>query len=230
MSVIKKLPLILVALMMVFAQAAVSVQPALAASNAVRVYARSVEEDRYVTLVGANLFANTRYSVYLSKFKTGANPASYLVGSLVTDSKGAFVKTYRIPGKLVDVSKIKILITNGKGDTATNWFINATSKSYTGGEGSAKFSFTVVEVKKNAYVKIKTSNLPANVSFNVYMGKAGSQGLNGTRVGTLIDDDGGGVKATFEIPDKLEGKAQIDIRLENKALGIFYYLTFDNKK
>jgi len=230
MSILKKIPFILIVLALVFGQAMVSAQPALAASSASRVYASSVEEDRYVSLAGSNLFANTRYSVYLSKFKTGAHSASILVGSVVTDSKGAFQKTYRIPGKLVDVSKIKITVTNGKGDTATNWFINASSDDYTGGEGSAKFSFTVVDVKKNAYAKIKTSNLPANVSFNVYMGKAGSQGLNGTKVGTLVDSKGGAVKATFEIPDKLEGKAQIDIRLENKALGIFYYITFDNKK
>jgi len=229
MSVLKKIPLNLIALMLVFGQAVVSVQPTLAASSAVRVYATSVEEDRYVTLNGVNLIANTRYSVYLSKTKTGTKVASILMGSLVTDSKGAFLKTYRIPSKLVDVVKIKILVTNGRGDIASNWFLNANADGNTGGEGAPAFSFSIVSVKEGATVKIKTSNLPANVTFDVFMGKAaGSQGLNGIQVGTLSDDEGGVVRASFEIPDELEGKASIDIRLENKKLGYFYYLTFEN--
>jgi hypothetical protein len=77
-------------------------------------------------------------------------------------------------------------------------------------------------------VKIKTSNLPANVSFNVYMGKSGSKGVNGTLVGTLRDEDGGTIRATYDIPSELHGKSKIDIRLENKQLGISYYLTFEN--
>ena len=47
-------------------------------------------------------------------------------------------------------------------------------------------------------------------------------------VGTLRDEDGGTVRATFDIPSELHGKSNIDIRLENKQLGISYYLTFEN--
>lgn len=227
MSALKKISLFLITLALLVAQAAVLAQPAQAASSAVRVYAKSVQEDKYVTLSGAHLIANTRYSVYLSKTK-GFSAKSILVGTAVTDASGAFTKTFRIPGKLVDVVRINIYITNGRFDTASNWFINASSQGSTGGEGAPAFSFTIVSVKEGDSVKIKTANLPAGVTFNVYIGKDGSQGLKGVKVGTLVDEDGGSVRATFEIPDSLEGKSRLDIRIENKKLGIAAYQSFDN--
>jgi hypothetical protein len=196
-------------------------------STDVRVTATSVEEDKDVTLSATKLLANTRYSVYLGKYATYPTGA-VLVGSVYTDAKGAFTKTYNLPGKLADVVKIWISVTNGRGDLATNWFINATSDSNTGGIGSPAFKFSIASTKSDQWVKIKTSNLPANVSFNVYMGKSGSKGVNGTLVGTLRDEDGGTIRATYDIPSELHGKSKIDIRLENKQLGISYYLTFEN--
>jgi hypothetical protein len=233
MSVTKKFSMLFIALALIFVQSAAWVQPAFAASEAansaatVRVRATSVQEDKYVTLAGSNLVVNTRYSIYLSKTKTYSSK-SILVGSVTTDAKGAFTKTFRIPGKLVDVVRINIYITNGRNDTASNWFINASSSNNTGGESAAPFSFTVTSVKRDTTVKIKTSNLPPNVTFTVYIGKAGSQAVKGVKVGTLVDEDGGSVKFTFEIPDSLEGKKQLDIRIENKKLGIVVYKTFDN--
>jgi LysM repeat protein len=193
----------------------------------VRVSAISVEEDKEVTLSATKLLANTRYSVYLGKYATYPTGA-VLVGSVYTDAKGAFTKTYNLPGKLADVVKIWISVTNGRGDLATNWFINATSDNNTGGIGSPAFKFSIASMKSDQWVKIKTSNLPANVSFNVLMGKSGSKGVNGTLVGTLRDEDGGTIRATYDIPSELHGKSKIDIRLENKQLGISYYLTFEN--
>ncbi len=224
MSLLKKFTFVLVALAMLAALAT----PAYAATTASRVYAKSVVEDKSVTLVGSSLLVNTRYNVYLSKF--GKYPSgAKLVGFALTDDKGAFTKTFKIPGKLVDVAKIGINLTSSRGDATSNWFINATASSNTGGEGSANFSFTITSLKKNNWVKIKTKDLPANVTFDVRMGKAGSKGVNGTKVGTLSSDNGGSVRATYDIPDALVGKAQIDIRMENKTLGMSYYVTFDNK-
>lgn len=196
-------------------------------STDVRVAATSVEEDQEVTLSATKLLANTRYSVYLGKYATYPTGA-VLVGSVYTDAKGAFSRTYKIPGRLADVVKIWISVTNGRGDLATNWFINATSDGNTGGIGAAALKFSITSMKSDDWVKIKTSNLPANVTFDVLMGKSGSKGVNGYLVGTLRDEDGGTVRATYDIPSELEGKSKIDIRLENKQLGISYYLTFEN--
>jgi hypothetical protein len=224
MSLLKKFTFVLVALAMLAALAT----PALAATTASRVYAKSVVEDKTVTLVGSSLLVNTRYNVYLSRY--GKYPSgAKLVGFALTDAKGAFTKTFKIPGKLVDVAKIGVNLTSSNGDATSNWFINASSSSNTGGEGSPNFSFSVTSIKKNNWVKIKTKDLPANVTFDVRMGKAGSKGVNGTKVGELTGTKSGSVKATFDIPDVLEGKSQIDIRMENKSLGMSYYVTFDNK-
>lgn len=228
MSLLKKAPFILVVLALLFAQSAVVVSPAYAATTANRVYAKEVEEDKTVTLVGKSLRANTRYDVYLSKF--GKYPANAIrVGFAVTDSSGSFTKIFKIPGKLVDIAKISINIVSSRGDIASNWFINASSTSNTGGEGSPTFSFKITSFKKGDWVKIKTSNLPANVTFSVRMGKSGSKGINGTKVGELRSEKGGSVTETFDIPDALQDKSQIDIRVENKSLGIAAYIIFKNK-
>jgi hypothetical protein len=228
MSLLKKVPFILVTLALVIAQSAVLVSPAYASTSAIRVYAKEVKEDKTVTLVGTNLRANTRYTVYLSKY--GKYPTNaILVGFAVTDGNGSFTKTFKIPGKLVDIAKISINIASSHGDTASNWFINASSTNNTPGEGSPPFGFKVTSVKKGEWVKVKTFNLPANVTFDVRMGKAGSKGIKGAKVGELRSNKGGSVTATFDIPDALKGKQQIDIRVENSSLGIASYVTLKNQ-
>ena len=182
MSLLKKAPFILVTLALLVAQSAIVVSPAYAATSAGKVYAKEVEEDKTVTVAASGLRANSRYDVYLSKFgKSIANGVR--VGFVRTDGTGVFTKTFKIPGKLVDVIRISITLVGIHGDTATNWFINASSTSNTGGEGSPIFSFKVTSIKKGSSVKIKTTNLPANVTFDVRMGKAGSEGVKGTIVG-----------------------------------------------
>lgn len=91
MSLLKKFTFVLVALAMLAALAT----PAYAATTASRVFAKSVVEDKSVTLVGSSLLVNTRYNVYLSKF--GKYPSgAKLVGFALTDDKGAFTKTFNI--------------------------------------------------------------------------------------------------------------------------------------
>jgi LysM repeat protein len=197
-----------------------------APGTGVRVTALEVEEDQYVTLQGKKMVANSRYTIYLSKY--GAYPTGAIfMGSVLTDKNGAFTKTYRIPSKLVDIAKIAIHLSNGR-DATSNWFINATAEGNTGGEGAPEFSFSISSVEEGEWVRIRTSNLPANVTFDVRMGKAGSKGVNGIKVGTLRDEDGGSLRATFDIPSQWQGRSKIDIRIENKALGIYDYVTFEN--
>ena len=192
-----------------------------------QVVALSVEEDRTVTLQGKNLAVNTRYSVYLSKYGTYPSGA-YFVGSVTSDRSGGFKATFNLPKKLVDVAKIGVNISSAAGSTTSNWFINATAEGNTGGEGMSALSLSLQSVEEDDWVKIKASNLPANVTFDVFMGKAGSKGVNGILVGKLRDRSGGSVKATFDIPEELQGRSKLDIRIENKALGFSAYLTFEN--
>jgi hypothetical protein len=191
-----------------------------------RVYASSVEEDKYVTLVGKNLYSNTRYNVFLSWLGNRITQA-IPVGSVLTDNAGSFTGTYKIPKILADRLKISIYLTSGAGDSASNWFINATAKGSTGGVGMGTPTLSVTDAKKGQ-VQIKIANLPAQVPFEVYIGKASSKGIGGVLVGTVKDDDGGGLKATFDIPSSLSDRSKLDIRLENKPLGLSAYMTFDN--
>lgn len=191
-----------------------------------KVYALEVIEDKTVILVGKSLAANTRYSIYMHKY---GNSSTYFAGSVVTDSKGAFKHTFGIPKKLVDIAKINVLVRSGTTTAANNWFINATADDGdTGGVGTPEFKFSVTDVDKGDSVEIKTSNLPANVTFTVFIGKGGSKGVGGVSVGTLRDSDGT-IKARFDIPDSLADRSSLDIRVESKALGTFYYVNFSNK-
>jgi LysM repeat protein len=195
--------------------------------GSVRVYALSVDEDSWVELQGTGLAKNSRYTVSMFRQNLPAH-GSYRAGTVVTDSKGTFNETFSLPSAMRDVAKVGVTISNAAGDRASNWFINADLEGNTGGLGAAALTASIVSVRHDQWVRIRTANLPANVAFHVTMGKSGSKGVNGFDVGTLVDEDGGAVRATFDIPDELQGRSRLDLRLENKALGMVYYLTFDN--
>ncbi|HSF81916.1 MAG TPA: LysM domain-containing protein [Anaerolineales bacterium] len=197
-------------------------------SGSGRVYAYHVKEDVSVTLRGKNLSASTRYTIYLSKYGADFSKA-ILTGWASTDKYGSFEVTLNIPSKLADIMLLSVSVYSKAGDKASNWFVNATAEGNTGGTGMLPLSFKITSVKKDAWVKIQTTNLLANVPFDVYLGKAGSKGVEGFKVGTLLSSKGGSVKETYEIPANLQGKGKFDIRLENKMLGIAVYLTVENK-
>ena len=196
-------------------------------SSGAAVVATAVKEDQAVTLQGKNLAADTRYGVYLGKYK--ADPFDrLLVGSILTDKSGSFKATYDIPKKLYDVLKIRVSITNPKGVSSYNWFINATSSSYTGGIGSPELSLSVQAVNKSDWVKVSTNNLPANVTFNVFMNKHGATEKKAILVGTLHDAKGGSVVATYDIPDSFQDLSKLEIYAVNNALDMTVYATFNN--
>jgi hypothetical protein len=192
------------------------------------VYASSVREDQYVTLQGKDLSANTRYAVYLGKYNAGSS-GKILVGSVVTDKFGSFKKTFDLPKKLFDVMKISVSISSSSGATSSNWFINATSSGYTGGTNSAQFKVSVQSVKRNQWVKLSTVNLPPNVTFKVYLNKAGATERKAVQVGTLRDTKGGSILATFDIPESLKDRAQLEVVVFNNPIGVSSEATFYNQ-
>jgi len=197
-------------------------------TGSVRVYAKSVKEDTSVTLVGRYLTASTRYTIYLNRYGADASKA-ILTGWASTDKFGAFQITYTVPKKLIDVPMLSVSIYSKAGDSASNWFVNATAEGNTGGIGAPSIGINIQSVKKDQTVKIQATNLIANVTYNVYIGKVGSKGVGGVLVGTLMSEKGGSLKATMEIPGKVQGKAQFDIRIESQRLGMYVYQTVSNK-
>lgn len=192
------------------------------------IFAASVKEDISVTLQGKNLAASTRHSVYLSNERAKFTSLIY-AGVVTTDKYGTFKVTYNIPKKLVDVPQIRITLISATGTKISNWFYNATLDSNTGGVTTPAISIVVDSSKVNQWVKIKVSNLPVKMTFDVFIGKEGSKGLNGVKVGTLSISKSGSVTASFDIPDQYLDRAKLDIRLENKSYGIVSTLTFANK-
>jgi hypothetical protein len=189
------------------------------AGSSATVYASSVKEDQSVTLQAKNLLANSRYSVYLGKYNA-ASASNILVGTVTTDKTGTFKKSFDIPKKLFDVMKVGVSITSPTGKTTSNWFINATSNSNTGGINSQKLGIGVQSIRRNQWVKLATTNLPANVTFKVYMNKAGASEKKAVQVGTLKDSKGGSIVATFEIPASLKDRSQLEIIVFNNPLGM----------
>ncbi len=194
----------------------------------VRVYASTVVEDKTVTLEGKSLEAHTTYTVYMSNFKL-LKGMTYAVGSVTTGTNGTFSKTINIPKRLYDVSMVKVLLVSRQGDTATNWFINSNVTGNTGGIGAPAISMSLVEVKSDGTVRITASNLPANVTFSVYIGKADTEGIGGVWVGRMIASNTGKVTATFTIPEKYQDNKALDIRLESEAIQMSAFLKFNNR-
>ena len=197
-------------------------------NSSASIFAASVKEDETVTLHGKNLVKESRYNIFLEKYRTNTG-IKYLAGTITTDKNGAFKTTISIPKKLYDIQKIRVSISNPRGNTASNWFINATSSGNTGGIGTPEFGLDLHSVKKGQWVKIDTQNLPANVSFKVYMNRPGANEKKAILIGTLRDSKGGTVRKTFEIPEVFKDQANLKLILVNKALDMRAEVTFANK-
>ncbi len=90
-------------------------------------------------------------------------------------------------------------------------------------------TISIVSVERDESVTIKTSNFPANDSFDVLMGPFGTKGINGKLVETIKSGKGGSFTSNFKIPGSLHGSRQIAIRLQsNSGSGFFAYNWFYN--
>lgn len=205
----------------------VVVPPSVPSSGSAQVYATGVVEDKSVTFSGKTLDVSSRYTVYMSNYKLAAG-TRYLAGWVTTDKNGAFSTTLSIPKRLIDTSLIKITVVNTSGDTASNWFFNATATGSVGGVGTADIVVKVDDVKEGDWVKITVDKLPANITFQVFIGKVGSEGVNGELVGQIRSTKGGKVTATFDIPDSLADRSKLDIRVEDSHIQMSDFQTFNN--
>ncbi len=197
-------------------------------SAGIQVFAASVVEDQTVTLQGRGLAAETMYTVYMSNYKV-QHATTYLAGTVLTDKNGAFTRTLALPKQMIDVPMVRVSLANSRGVFTANWFFNTTASGNTGGVGTPAITLTVDQVKKDGWVKITASNLPQNVTFDVFMGKAGSQGLDGVYVGKMIAAKSGRVSATFQIPEELWGRSRLDISLQSNAMLMATLQQFENK-
>jgi hypothetical protein len=193
----------------------------------------SVVQDSSVTILTKNLPPNDTFKVLMNYMGTRGKGGTQ-VATLDSGSGGAQTLTYNIPAFLVGQYQIAIRLqsTTGSGYFAYNWFYNNTSggtvtpppSGYTGFP-----TFSIVSVVRNTSVTIRTSNLPANDTFNVLMNYMGTRGKGGTVVSTLDTGAGGTQTLTYNIPSFLAGQYQIAIRLQSTSgSGYFAYNWFYN--
>ena len=196
-------------------------------TGTIKMYATAVVEDKTVTLAGKQLTPNSRYTVYLSNYKL--DPAvQYLAGYVTTDSGGSFSKTFTIPKRLVDVALVRAVVVNAAGSSFTNWFINTSGTANIGGLSASSVKVVADSVKKDTSVTITVTNLPSNVQFKVYI-HTGEKQTGGVMVGTVFAEKGGKVTKTFDIPAEFIGKANLNVRVENTAVRMVAFKTFENK-
>jgi hypothetical protein len=97
------------------------------------------------------------------------------------------------------------------------------------------FTVFAVEAVEDEEVTIQTLNAPANVRFDVLMGRMGTRGVNGVKVGSLISRSGGAIEASFDIPFQMRDRQQVAIRLQSSdgrwvAYNWFYNATLDGSE
>lgn len=88
-------------------------------------------------------------------------------------------------------------------------------------------TISISTVVKDQTVTITAKDLPANMKFDVRMGKMGTQAIGGTYVTTIDSGKGGTFSQTFTIPAGLRGQSQIAIRLDGSG-GYYSYNWFWN--
>lgn len=83
-------------------------------------------------------------------------------------------------------------------------------------------TISVVSVKADESVTIRTHDFPAGYNFVVTMGYMGTAGIGGTVVATTASGNGGSFDVTYPIPEGLRGQQQIAIRLQTEHLYPYY--------
>lgn len=211
---------------------------ALAADDAAKIPTFSIQnvvKDTSVTIYTYNFPANTSFDVLMNVFGT-RGLKGIKVGTLNSGAGGSLTASFNIPDALKGEKQIAIRTqaNNGSGYFAYNWFYNNRSGSNSGNNGNSNDNakiptFSILSVLKDSSVKIRTSNFPANDSFDVLMNYMGTRGVKGVKVATVNSGSGGSFDSTFDIPASLKGERQIAIRLQsNTGSGYFAYNWFYN--
>jgi hypothetical protein len=196
-----------------------------------------VVKDLSVTIQVYNFPANDTLTVTMGEYGS-YGVGGVVVGNTNSGSSGSFVATYSIPSTFAGREKIAIRLQSPASDYyAYNWFFNNPSSSPTttavptttpvpGYSGYPTFS--IESITKDQSVTIKTSNLPANDTFNVTMGQYGSKGIGGVLVASTSSGAGGTQSLTYSIPSSLYGLSKIAIRMESPTSSYFAYNWFYN--
>ena len=222
-----------------------SVLPVSAADSLITITVDSVTPGGDVQLTFDNLPSNQTFMVEMAA--GGSLGAGPVVATFDTGSGGTLTGTFEILADVRTESSIAVRIDNGAGLSAFTTFDNtaaftaasantpATSSTavipVTGASAAPLIStgaIHLVHVEQGGWVQVVIDNLPADTTFTVSIGLAGSQGIDGYVVAGLESDPDNVTTAisTFEIPQPLTGETSLDLRVE--GTGALYVLPFSN--
>jgi hypothetical protein len=194
---------------------------------------QGVTEDVQVTIETRNFPANREFIARMGLIGTkGVDGIN--VGTVNSGAGGSLKFTFTIPASLKAESAIAIrLESTTTTHFAYSWFSNTTFGSHAGGtpaeDVSTRAEILVASVKKDTLVIIKGIAFPTGESFDVLMGKEGSQGIGGVLVETIDLNGESSFTRSFNIPESLRSEAKLTIRFESNDSDLAVFVTFENK-
>lgn len=226
----KKLTLTIIIVLIL---ALVSVNNIVPASTVQTISIVGVTEDEKVTIQTYNFPPNRDFDVLMGEFITlgvGGNK----VGTVNSGSGESQKFTFDIPRQLYGQEKIAIrLESKTDGYFSFNWFYNTdygTHEEAMTIEGEKTNPIiSVTQVKKDTFASIQGSRFPTNESFDVLMGKFGTQGIGGVKVSTFTPKADGTIFETLDIPASLKSESRIAIRVESTTSDLFAHTWFLNQ-
>lgn len=96
-------------------------------------------------------------------------------------------------------------------------------------QSTTPITITPLMVIPGGYVMVQINHLPADETFTVTMGPAGSQGVNGYVVSHISTDGSVSSVYQFEIHALVRDNKSIDLRIQNSA-GLAAYVNFSNAR
>jgi hypothetical protein len=198
-----------------------------------------VVEGDAVTIKGVNFIPNDKYKVTMGKFGTKG------VGGVVITTQdagtGSFTATYDIPASLAGEYKIAIRLQSADtGYYSYNWFFNKSASSGGTPPSGATWGYppagaatipktTIGDVTPGVDVKVSGTNFTTTEIYAVFIGKFGTKGVGGIKVGEQETDAAGKFNATYAIPASLKDENKLAIRFVGTKSGYYAYDWFTNK-
>lgn len=90
------------------------------------------------------------------------------------------------------------------------------------------WNYSVVKVKKDTSVRIRTSNFPSNVLFEVSIGRLAGKKYEWIKVADLDSDIGGTFGKTFDIPPQFAGTSQLLVKVTQSKKNVSVKRSFSN--
>lgn len=172
---------------------------------------------------------------------SGSAGLGYDVTTTYTGEGGVIDRTFKIPSGLSGVATIILRFESADGKyVAYGPFTNqpgGTSKPASGSlppsgssSSSSGLQLYVDSVDFDKSVSVRTGGFPQGTFYNVYMGKHGTNGVNGVLVARTNSGDGGSFGVVYTIPSQLYGQSIIDLRMVSDDGSSYAAVSFYNSE